>query len=66
VYPQDTCGIIARVSLFQKSIQEERLIQTMNSAFGRHDVKPPNWRVYQALYPRVLRLEGLRLLRSAR
>jgi hypothetical protein len=63
---QYTCGIIARVSLFQKSIEEERLIQTMNSAFGRYDVKSPNCRIYQALYPRVLRLEGLQLLRWAR
>jgi uncharacterized protein len=33
---------------------------------GRYDVKSPNCRIYQALYPRVLRLEGLRLLRWAR
>ncbi len=35
-------------------------------ATGRYDVKSPNCRIYQALYPRVLRLEGLRLLRWAR
>jgi uncharacterized protein len=29
---------------------------------GRFDVKSPNCRVYQALFPEVLRLEGLRLL----
>jgi uncharacterized protein len=33
---------------------------------GRYDVKSPNCRIYQALYPRLLRLEGLRLLRWAR
>lgn len=33
---------------------------------GRYDVKSPNCRIYQALYPRVLRLEGLQLLRWAR
>jgi uncharacterized protein len=30
---------------------------------GRFDVKSPNCRIYQALFPEVLRLEGLRLLR---
>lgn len=32
---------------------------------GRYDVKSPNCRIYQALFPDVLRLEGLRLLRYA-
>jgi uncharacterized protein len=35
-------------------------------ATGRYDVKSPNCRIYKALYPHVLRLEGLRLLRWAR
>lgn len=30
---------------------------------GRHDVRSPYCRVYQALYPELVRLEGLRLLR---
>lgn len=30
---------------------------------GRYDVKSPNCRIYKALFPEVLRLEGLRLLR---
>jgi uncharacterized protein len=30
---------------------------------GRYDVKSPNCRIYQALFPDVLRLEALRLLR---
>ncbi|HID63887.1 MAG TPA: SPASM domain-containing protein, partial [Anaerolineae bacterium] len=30
---------------------------------GRNDVKSPYCNVYQALYPEVLRLEGLRLLK---
>jgi uncharacterized protein len=30
---------------------------------GRYDVKSPNCRIYQALFPEVLRLEGLRLLK---
>lgn len=30
---------------------------------GRFDVKSPNCRIYQALFPEVLRLEGLRLLK---
>jgi uncharacterized protein len=32
-------------------------------ATGRYDVKSPNCNIYQALYPAVLRLEGLRLLK---
>ncbi len=32
-------------------------------ATGRNDVKSPNCHIYKALYPEVLRLEGLRLLR---
>ncbi len=32
-------------------------------ATGRYDVKSPNCRIYQALFPEALRLEGLRLLR---
>ncbi len=32
-------------------------------ATGRHDVKSPNCHIYKALYPKVLRLEGLRLLK---
>lgn len=31
-------------------------------ATGRYDVKSPNCRIYQELYPDVVRLEGLRLL----
>lgn len=34
-------------------------------ATGRYDVKSPNCRIYQALYPEAVRLEGLRLLRTA-
>jgi uncharacterized protein len=34
-------------------------------ATGRYDVKSPNCGIYQALYPEVLRLEGLRILRQA-
>jgi uncharacterized protein len=34
-------------------------------ATGRYDVKSPNCRIYKALYPEVLRLEGLRLLNLA-
>lgn len=30
---------------------------------GRYDIKSPNCRIYQALFPEVLRLEGLRLLK---
>jgi uncharacterized protein len=32
-------------------------------ATGRYDVKSPYCQVYKAIYPRVLRLEGLRLLK---
>jgi uncharacterized protein len=32
-------------------------------ATGRYDVKSPNCNIYQALYPEVLRLEALRLLK---
>ena len=32
---------------------------------GRYDVRSPNCRIYQALFPEALRLEGLRLLRYA-
>jgi uncharacterized protein len=35
-------------------------------ATGRYDVKSPNCNIYKAIYPDVLRLEGLRLLRYAR
>ncbi|MGQ9926327.1 MAG: radical SAM protein [Chloroflexaceae bacterium] len=35
---------------------------TTYRATGRYDVRSPNCRIYQALYPEVLRLEGLRLL----
>jgi uncharacterized protein len=34
-------------------------------ATGRYDVKSPNCNIYKALYPEVLRLEGLRLLKYA-
>jgi uncharacterized protein len=34
-------------------------------ATGRYDVKSPNCRIYKALYPQLLRLEGLRLLQLA-
>jgi uncharacterized protein len=34
-------------------------------ATGRYDVKSPNCSLYKALYPEVLRLEGLRLLKYA-
>jgi uncharacterized protein len=34
-------------------------------ATGRYDVKSPNCRIYKALYPEMLRLEGLRLLKLA-
>ena len=34
-------------------------------ATGRHDVKSPNCNIYKALYPEVIRLEGLRLLKYA-
>jgi uncharacterized protein len=32
-------------------------------ATGRYDVKSPNCRIYKALFPEALRLEGLRLLK---
>ncbi|MBN1487996.1 MAG: radical SAM protein [Anaerolineae bacterium] len=32
-------------------------------ATGRYDVKSPNCNIYKALYPEVIRLEGLRLLK---
>jgi uncharacterized protein len=35
-------------------------------ATGRYDVKSPYCRIYKAIYPEVLRLEGLRLLRYAK
>jgi uncharacterized protein len=35
-------------------------------ATGRYDVKSPYCRVYKAVYPRLLRLEGLRLLKLNR
>jgi uncharacterized protein len=31
-------------------------------ATGRYDIQSPNCGIYQALYPDVIRLEGLRLL----
>jgi uncharacterized protein len=34
-------------------------------ATGRYDVKSPNCRIYKAIYPGLLRLEGLRLLKLA-
>ncbi len=34
-------------------------------ATGRYDVKSPNCNIYKAIFPEVLRLEGLRLLREA-
>ncbi len=34
-------------------------------ATGRYDLRSPNCAIYQALYPEVLRLEGLRILRDA-
>ena len=33
-------------------------------AYGRADVRSPNCEVYQAIYPELLRIEGLRMLRS--
>ncbi len=33
---------------------------------GRYDVKSPNCRIYKALFPEVLRLEGLRLIKYAK
>ncbi|MBV9449014.1 MAG: SPASM domain-containing protein [Streptosporangiaceae bacterium] len=34
-------------------------------ATGRYDIKSPNCGIYKAIYPRALRLEGLRLLKYA-
>jgi uncharacterized protein len=34
-------------------------------AVGRYDAKSPNCNIYRALYPEILRLEGLRLLKYA-
>ena len=34
-------------------------------ATGRYDVKSPNCNIYKTIFPEVLRLEGLRLLREA-
>ena len=34
-------------------------------ATGRYDIKSPNCRIYQAIYPAALRLEGLRILKYA-
>jgi uncharacterized protein len=34
-------------------------------ATGRYDLKSPNCNIYKAIYPRALRLEGLRLLKYA-
>jgi uncharacterized protein len=36
---------------------------TTHRATGRYDVKSPNCKIYKALYPEALRLEGLRLLK---
>ena len=35
-------------------------------ATGRFDVKSPNCRIYKAIYPEMLKLEGLRLLKLAK
>jgi radical SAM protein with 4Fe4S-binding SPASM domain len=35
-------------------------------ATGRYDIKSPNCNIYKAIYPRALRLEGLRLLKYAK
>ncbi len=35
-------------------------------AFKRYDVPSPNCAIYRALYPRVVRLEALRVLKYAR
>jgi hypothetical protein len=32
---------------------------------GRYEAKSPNCEIYKALFPEVIRLEGLRLLRYA-
>ncbi len=34
-------------------------------ATGRYDVKSPNCNIYKTIFPEVLRLEGLRLLKGA-
>lgn len=34
-------------------------------ATGRYDIKSPNCNIYKAIYPRALRLEGLRILKYA-
>lgn len=34
-------------------------------ATGRYDIKSPNCNIYKAIYPQVLKLEGLRLLKYA-
>jgi uncharacterized protein len=34
-------------------------------ATGRYDIKSPNCRIYKAIYPEALRLEGLRILKYA-
>ena len=34
-------------------------------ATGRYDIKSPNCNIYKSIYPRALRLEGLRLLKYA-
>jgi uncharacterized protein len=34
-------------------------------ATGRYDIKSPNCRIYKAIYPAALRLEGLRILKYA-
>ena len=34
-------------------------------AAGRYDVKSPNCNIYKALYPEIIKLEGLRLLKYA-
>jgi len=36
---------------------------TTHRATGRYDVKSPNCRIYKAIYPEAVRLEGLRLLK---
>ena len=38
---------------------------TAYHATGRYDAKSPNCAIYRALYPEVIRLEGLRLLKYA-
>ena len=35
-------------------------------ATGRYDIKSPNCRIYKAIYPAALRLEGLRILKYAK